>query len=379
VELPRGVSSGLDDPEDAKKPEFRSQNKAKPKAKARKQPGKAVIAKRVSMTSRVGQSPHHGLQDDVWGAEGGSSCSGETPMPFDLEADFSEPEVQRPVTRHVMVTGDADFCRDRKVLEIADPEGPVAEADSDILAFAVGESLQVAEERVIYFLENEAPIVRPDERANDWEADSDADREPEGAARGLSSPSLILEIEQRVEEYLRVATPDIEALFPRPVCDLTCRRGVSAEDTRRYLDEYGAEYLKVEQDEQEYRARREQGKVWRRERDEIRRELEAKTQQLQIWQEDLARRAEEAVERSEEERRAEEKRMKKVEREQLEEQKRHEDKQQLEEKRRKAEAKKKEEKERREVEKQKPEEEARRIRRKEVDTATALAKKEKED
>jgi hypothetical protein len=211
----------LDDPEDAKKPEFRSQVRAKPKARTRKQPGKAVIARRVSMTSSAGQSPHHGLQDDIWGAEGGSSCRGETPMPSDLEADFPEPEVQR----HVKVTGDADFCRDREVLEIPEPEELAAEADTDMLAFAVGASLQAGEERVIYFLEDEAPIVRPDERANVWETDSDVDREPEGAARGLSSPARILEIEQRVEEYLRVATPDIEAMFPRPVCDITCDKG----------------------------------------------------------------------------------------------------------------------------------------------------------
>jgi hypothetical protein len=366
----------LDDPEDAKKPEFRSRIKAKPKARARKQPGKAVIARRVSMTSSAGQSPHHGLQGDIWGAEGGSSCRGETPMPSDLEAGFSEPEVHR----HVKVTGDADFCREREVLEILEPEGPAGEADADILAFAVGASLQVAEERVIYFLEDETPVVRPDERAKDWEADSDVDREPKGAARGLSSPARFLEIEQRLEEYLRVATPDIEALFPRPVCDITCRRGASADDTRRYLDEYGAKYLRVEQAEQEYRARREQAKVWRRERDEeVRRELEAKAQQLHIWQEELARRAEGTLERSEEERKAEEKRRKKAVREQLKEQKRNEEKQQLEEKRRKVEAKKKEEKERREAEKQKLDEEARRIRRKEVEAATAKAKKEKEE
>jgi hypothetical protein len=63
----------LEDPEDAKKPEFRSKVKARSKAKVKKQPAKAVIARRVSMTSSAGQSPHHGLQDDTWGTEGGSS------------------------------------------------------------------------------------------------------------------------------------------------------------------------------------------------------------------------------------------------------------------------------------------------------------------
>jgi hypothetical protein len=229
----------LDDPEDAKKPEFRSRVKAKPKAKTRKQPGEAVIARRVSMTSSAGQSPHHGLQDDVWGTEGGSSSRGETPMPSYLEADFLEPEVQRLVK----VTGNADFCRDREVLVLPEIAEPAAEADSDMLAFAVGTSLQVVEEWLVYLVEEEAPMVRLDEGANDWEADSDDDCEPEGAARGLSSPARVLEMEQRVETYLRVATPDIEILFPRPVCDLTCRRGMNAEDMRRYLDEYLRELI----------------------------------------------------------------------------------------------------------------------------------------
>ncbi len=92
-----------------------------------------------------------------------------------------------------------------------------------------------------------------------------------------------------MEEYLRVATSDIEAMFPKPEWDITCMVGVTANDTRRCLNEYGAECLKVEQAEQAYGAHREQAKVWRRERDEeARGELEAKAQQLRIWQEDVA-------------------------------------------------------------------------------------------
>ncbi len=238
----------------------------------------------------------------------------------------------------------------------------------------------MAEERHVYLVEDEAPVIRVEERPNEWEVDSDGGYEAEGEARGPSGPAQTLEMEQRVEAYLRVATPDIPTLFPRPACDLSLRRGVSAEDTKRYLDGYGAEYLKVEQAEYEYRANREQAKVWRRERDEeIRREREMRARQDQEWQEDLARRVEGTLERSEEERRAEEQRVKEVEREQLEEQKRNEERQQLEERRRKVEEKKKEDKKRREVEKQKLEEENRRRRRKEVDAATAKAKKEREE
>jgi hypothetical protein len=155
-----------------------------------------------------------------------------------------------------------------------------------------------------------------------------------------------------MEEYLRVATPDIPALFPRPVWDLSCRPEVSAGDAARYLDDYGAEYLRQEQAEAKYRARREQAKVWRRERDEdLRRVLEARARQDQEWTGDLARRVDLTMERVEEERIAGERRVKEAEREQLEEQKRNEERRQFAEKRREAERRKKEDKKRREEEK----------------------------
>ena len=121
------MGAELEDPEDANKPESRSKVKARSKAKVKKQPAKAVIARRVSMNSSAGQSPHHGLQDDTWGTEGGSSYREETPMTSDLEADFPEPEVQRQVKGTV----DADFCRDREVLVLTEPEEPAAEGDVD--------------------------------------------------------------------------------------------------------------------------------------------------------------------------------------------------------------------------------------------------------
>ncbi len=76
------------------------------------------------MTSSAGQSPHHGLQDDVYGAEGGSSYRGDTPISFDLEADFSEPEIQRKVR----TAGDPGFCQHRNVVELPESGEPAAEA-----------------------------------------------------------------------------------------------------------------------------------------------------------------------------------------------------------------------------------------------------------
>ncbi len=258
------------------------------------------------------------------------------------------------------LVGDADFCRNRVVVEVPEPEALTVEAGVDVLVFSVSASMQVEEERFITYVEEEAPMVVPEGGVSGWESDADVDLESGEGARGLSSPARILEEEQRVEEYLRVATPDIEAMFRKPIWDMTCILGASADVTQRCLNEFGARCREVEQEEQVYRANREQAKVWRHARDEeIRRKLEVEARQALVWQEDVARRAAEAMKRSKEERKEAEKRRKKVEKEQFEEQKRIEETQQLEEKRRKEEAKKKEEKERREEEKWKIEEEAR--------------------
>jgi hypothetical protein len=108
-----GWRKRLENPEDAKKPQFRHLDKGKKKAKGKERPAEVGIARRVSMASSAGQSPHHGHQYDVYEAEGGSSYRGETPIPSDLEADFPEPEIQRLLK----VTGDPDFCQHRGVLE----------------------------------------------------------------------------------------------------------------------------------------------------------------------------------------------------------------------------------------------------------------------
>jgi hypothetical protein len=74
--------SSLEDPEEAKKPQFRNLGKGKKKAKSKARPAEVRIVRRVSTASSAGQSPHHGLQDDVYEAEGGSSYRGDTPISF---------------------------------------------------------------------------------------------------------------------------------------------------------------------------------------------------------------------------------------------------------------------------------------------------------
>ncbi len=224
------------------------------------------------------------------------------------------------------ITGDPDFCQHRNVLELPESGEPAAEAedgedvgrgqevaelpeagrpahesDADLLGYAIDASLQAAEERHIYYIKDEIPVLRLEEPFNNWEVDSNDGCEAAGEARGPPGPAQAADMEQEMEGYLRVATPDIPTLFPRPACDLSCKPDVSAGDVARRLEDYGAECLRLERAEAEYRARREEAKVWRRERNEdLRRVLEDRVQQDQEWKEDLARRVDKILERGEE-------------------------------------------------------------------------------
>jgi hypothetical protein len=286
------VGNKLEDPEEAKKPQFRNLGKGKKKAKGRARPAEVGIVRRVSMASSAGQSPHHGLQDDVYEAEGGSSYRRETPIPSDLEADFPEPEIQRLVR----TIGDPDFCqhrdvvelpesgepvakagdsedvgRDREVAELPEVKRPAHESVADLLGYAIDASLQVAEERNMYYVQDEIPVLRLEEPPNDWKVDSNDGYEAAGEARGPPGPAQAVDMEQEMEEYLRVATPDIPTLFPRPACDLSCRPYVSTGDAARRLEDYGAECLRLERAEADYRACREEaGVCWRLEPGKIR-------------------------------------------------------------------------------------------------------------
>ena len=77
-----------------------------------------------------------------------------------------------------------------------------------------------------------------------------------------------------MEAYLRVASPDIPALFPRTALDFSLRPGADVHDLVRTMNGYGAKCKTAEEAEAEYRARREEAKVWRRERDEVNRQVQ---------------------------------------------------------------------------------------------------------
>jgi hypothetical protein len=322
----------LDNPEDGLKPQFRNQVKGKKRAKSAARPAGARFFRRESIESSAGQSPHHGLQDDVYEAEGGSSFRGDTPLSFFLEAELPEPVIQREVSTE----GESDFFQHRsvvwkepgepaatrvdpreglgqgqEVVDLPEAEEPALGSVAEFLGHAIDVSMQEIEERSVYYREEELPVLELEEPPNEWEGESNHGDEAAGEARGQACPAQIATLEQRMEEYLRVATPDIPALFPRPAWDLSWRPDAEARDMARLMDDYGAKQLEQDRAEAEYRVRREEAKVWRRERDEEdRRVLEARALQAQKYKEDLASRVERMMKNGEEERIAEEKRAK---------------------------------------------------------------------
>jgi hypothetical protein len=250
------------------------------------------------------------------------------------------------------------FGQGQQVIDLSEAEGPAFEGVAELLGHAIDVSMQEMEERSVYYREEELPVLELEEPPNELERVSNDGDEATGEARGQTCPAQAVTVEQRMEEYLRVATPDIPALFPRPAWDLSGRLDAYAGDMARLMDDYGAEYLKQDKAEAEYRARREEAKVWRRERDEdLRLVLEARALQAKKWRNDLASRVDRIMEYEEEERIVEERRAREAERVKIEEQKRNEERRQFEEKRREAEKRKKEEKKRREEETRKLEEE----------------------
>ncbi len=81
----------------------------------------ARFFRRESIGSSAGQSPHHGLQDDVYEAEGGSSLRGDTPLSFFLEAGLPGSVIQREASTE----GEPDFFQHRNIVW-KEPSEPAA-------------------------------------------------------------------------------------------------------------------------------------------------------------------------------------------------------------------------------------------------------------
>jgi hypothetical protein len=225
----------------------------------------------VSVESSAGQSPHHGLQDDVYEAEGGSSLREDTPMSFFLEADLPEPVIQTEAStegesdffqhRDVVWQSESEkpaeveadpgegFGQGRQVIDLAEAEGPAFEGVAELLGHVIDVSMQEMEERSIHYREEELPVLELEEPPNEWERLSNDGDEAAGKVRGQACPAQAVTVEQRMEEYLRIATHDIPALFPRPAWDLSWRPDADAGDMARLMDDYGAKHL--EQDKAE--------------------------------------------------------------------------------------------------------------------------------
>ena len=118
---------GLDNPEDALKPQFKNSVKGKRRAKSKARPVMARLLSRESTGSSACQFPLQGLADGVYElieAEGGSVPRGETTLPYFLQAGFPEAGLQREVS----IEGESDFYRERRVTG-EESEEPAARAN----------------------------------------------------------------------------------------------------------------------------------------------------------------------------------------------------------------------------------------------------------
>jgi hypothetical protein len=102
------------------------------------------------------------------------------------------------------------------VVELPEAERPALESVAEFLGHAIDISMQEIDERNVYYVQDELPVLRLEEPPNDWERDSNDGDEAAGEARGSAGPARATDVEQEMEEYLRVATPDIHALFYSP-------------------------------------------------------------------------------------------------------------------------------------------------------------------
>jgi hypothetical protein len=249
----------------------------------------ARLLSRESTGSSACQFPLQGFPDGVYElgeAEGGSVPRGDTTLPYFLQAGFPETGLQREVS----IEGESDLYRERRmtgegseepaagadlreeldrgqvVIELPVAELPALEGVEGFLSQVVDADGRVVEERAVHYVEG-PPVGVLEEPPNDWEGDSVNGDEAAGEARGQGCPAQAATVEETMEAYLRVASPDIPALFPRTAVSFSLKPGADVHDLIRTMDGYGAEYKAPEEAEAKYRARREEAKVWKRERD----------------------------------------------------------------------------------------------------------------
>ena len=286
----------LENSDDALKPQFKIPIKGKRRTKNVARPVVARLLSRESTGSSACQSPLQNLLDevsDLGEAEGGSVPRGETPWHHFLEAGFPEGGLQRESS----MEGESDFSRGRRMtgekseepaaevhpgerldqeqvlMELSVVEMPASGNVGGFLSQVISADGQVVEERMVHYA-GETPVPVLEEPSNDWERDSVNGDEAAGEARGQGGPAQTATLEETMEAYLRVASPDIPALFPKTALDFSLKPVSGVHDLIRTMGGYGANCKTAEEAEAEYRARREEAKVWRREREESDRQVQ---------------------------------------------------------------------------------------------------------
>ncbi len=75
------------------------------------------------------------------------------------------------------------------VIELPEAEVPALESVVGVLDLVMDASVQVAEERSVYYVEGEPPVLELEEPPNNWEGDSENGDEAAGEARGQGCPA----------------------------------------------------------------------------------------------------------------------------------------------------------------------------------------------
>ncbi len=226
--------------------------------------------------------------------------------------------------------GDPTFCENRMVV-LQDPEVPPDELATDVLTQAIGMHLPLDEERVVSFKESEVRLSVQEEETLYMDLGTGASAYSGEAGRELASPCFTPQEEHLMEQYARVASPDIAARFLKPIRRASDMLEMNMDEVTMYINNFRAETESIERAQQEYREHWVKVKVWLRAREEERRHREEeRAEQARVWEEDRQRRVREGERRQREENEAEEMRRKKGEKRQLEEKTRIEVERQLE-------------------------------------------------
>ncbi len=103
-----------------------------------------------------------------------------------------------------------ELDRGQVVIELPEAEMSALENVEGFLSQVVNTDGQIVEERVVHYVERPSVGVL-EEPPNNWEGDSENGDEAAGEARGQGCPAQIATVEETMEAYLRVASPDIPA------------------------------------------------------------------------------------------------------------------------------------------------------------------------